>query len=167
MGKIPTEVYAYICQELLILLPMLAGIYLLKVNNWNTRTRCEICSKLTIKIPERRQLGMLLVICLFCVNNSSNFLQKFFFPHSVQMKRFSTTDANFFPSVTLRRDKVSVSNNMMGFLHTKFSQNLGNTGLLHNFSQKNKKKRIKKNVSLELLVDTTTKLIFKHALKFK
>ena len=31
-----------------------AGIYLLKVNNRNTRTRCEICSKLTIKIAERR-----------------------------------------------------------------------------------------------------------------
>ena len=30
------------------------GIYLLKVNNRNTRTRCEICSKLTIKTPERR-----------------------------------------------------------------------------------------------------------------
>ena len=32
-----------------------ARIYLLKVNNRNTRTWCEICSKLTIKIPERRQ----------------------------------------------------------------------------------------------------------------
>ena len=32
-----------------------AGIYLLKVNNRNTRTRCEICSKLTIKTSERRQ----------------------------------------------------------------------------------------------------------------
>ena len=31
------------------------GIYLLKVNNRNTRRRYEICSKLTIKIPERRQ----------------------------------------------------------------------------------------------------------------
>ena len=30
------------------------GIYMLKLNNKNTRTRCEICSKLTIKIPERR-----------------------------------------------------------------------------------------------------------------
>ena len=30
------------------------GIYLLKVNNKNTRTRREICSKLTIKTPERR-----------------------------------------------------------------------------------------------------------------
>ena len=36
---------------------LLAGIYLLKVNNRNTSTRCEICevcSKLTIKTPERR-----------------------------------------------------------------------------------------------------------------
>ena len=31
-----------------------SGIYLLKVNKRNTRTKCEICSKLTIKIPERR-----------------------------------------------------------------------------------------------------------------
>ena len=31
-----------------------AGICLVKVNNRNNRTRCEICSKLTIKIPERR-----------------------------------------------------------------------------------------------------------------
>ena len=29
------------------------GIYLLKVNNRNTRTMCETCSKLTIKTPER------------------------------------------------------------------------------------------------------------------
>ena len=32
-----------------------AGIYLFKVNNRNTRARCEICSKLTINTPERRQ----------------------------------------------------------------------------------------------------------------
>ena len=32
-----------------------AVIYLLKVNKRNTKTRCEICSKLTIKTPERRQ----------------------------------------------------------------------------------------------------------------
>ena len=30
-----------------------AGIYLLKVNNRNTRTRCEICSKLTIETLEQ------------------------------------------------------------------------------------------------------------------
>ena len=34
--------------------PVPVDIYLLKVNNRNTRTRCEICSKLTIKTPERR-----------------------------------------------------------------------------------------------------------------
>ena len=31
-----------------------AGICLLKVNNKNIRTRCVICSKLTVKTPERR-----------------------------------------------------------------------------------------------------------------
>ena len=31
-----------------------AGKYMFKVNNRNTRRRCEICSKLTIKIPEPR-----------------------------------------------------------------------------------------------------------------
>ena len=31
-----------------------AGNYMFKLNNRNTRTRCEICSKLTIKAPERR-----------------------------------------------------------------------------------------------------------------
>ena len=36
-------------------MPQLVGIYLLKVNNKNTTKRCEICSKLTIKTPERRQ----------------------------------------------------------------------------------------------------------------
>ena len=32
-----------------------AGNYMFKVNNRNTRTRCEIRSKLTVKAPERRQ----------------------------------------------------------------------------------------------------------------
>ena len=32
-----------------------ANIYLLKVTNWNIGKRCEICSELAIKIPERRQ----------------------------------------------------------------------------------------------------------------
>ena len=31
------------------------GIYLFKANNRNTKTKCEICSKLTINTPERRQ----------------------------------------------------------------------------------------------------------------
>ena len=41
------------------------GIYLLEVNNRNTRTRSEICSKLT-KTPERRQ--WLLCSSVFIVN---------------------------------------------------------------------------------------------------
>ena len=32
------------------------GTDLLKVNNENTKARCEICSKLIIKTPKRRQL---------------------------------------------------------------------------------------------------------------
>ena len=32
-----------------------AGNYMLKINNRNTRTRCVICSKLTIKTPEQYQ----------------------------------------------------------------------------------------------------------------
>ena len=35
--------------------PFPNDIDLLKVNNRNTKTRCEICSKLTIKIAEARQ----------------------------------------------------------------------------------------------------------------
>ena len=41
-----------------------AGISQLKVINRNTRTRCEICSKLTIKTPERRQ-ALLLTLNIF------------------------------------------------------------------------------------------------------
>ena len=32
------------------------GIYLLKVNNKNNGTRCEICSQLTIKMPDTLHL---------------------------------------------------------------------------------------------------------------
>ena len=35
--------------------PVPANIYLSKINNRNTRKKCEICSELTIKVPERRQ----------------------------------------------------------------------------------------------------------------
>ena len=34
--------------------PVPANIYLFKVYNRSTRTRCEICSELTIKTPEKR-----------------------------------------------------------------------------------------------------------------
>ena len=32
-----------------------ADNYMFKVNNKNTRAKCEICSKFTIKLPETRQ----------------------------------------------------------------------------------------------------------------
>ena len=40
------------------------GIYMFKVNNRNTRSKCEICSKLTMKTPERghwRRSGVFIV----------------------------------------------------------------------------------------------------------
>ena len=47
-----------ICSKVLIKPPKRRqyplGNYMFKVNNRNTRTRCEIYSKLTTKIPERR-----------------------------------------------------------------------------------------------------------------
>ena len=39
----------------------LAGNYMFESNNKNIRTRCEICSKLTIKTPERRRTGVFIV----------------------------------------------------------------------------------------------------------
>ena len=39
-----------------------AGVYLLEVNNRNTRTRCEICSVLTIMAPERRQCSNVSIV---------------------------------------------------------------------------------------------------------
>ena len=41
-----------------------AGNYMFKVGNRNTRTRCEICSRLTIKIPERRHWLVFLLLTL-------------------------------------------------------------------------------------------------------
>ena len=38
-----------------------AGNYMFKVNNKNTRTRCEICSKLTVTTPEKRTLNIQLL----------------------------------------------------------------------------------------------------------
>ena len=40
-----------------------AIIYLLEVNNRNTRKRCKICPKLTIKTPEQRLASFW---CFYC-----------------------------------------------------------------------------------------------------
>ena len=37
---------------------IITGSYLLKVDNRNTRTRCEICPKLTMATPEQHQLKL-------------------------------------------------------------------------------------------------------------
>ena len=43
---------------------MPASKYLLLVDNKNTRKRCEICLKLTIKTPERHHFLMFLLLSL-------------------------------------------------------------------------------------------------------
>ena len=57
MGKVFPEIWTNhtILINILFFGRCPASIHLLKVNNSNTGTRCEICSMLTIKIPERRQ----------------------------------------------------------------------------------------------------------------
>ena len=57
-GQVMLDVFSHFQLFLIFcvsLLSLFAGIYLLKVNNRNTRRRCETCSKLTIKTPEERR----------------------------------------------------------------------------------------------------------------
>ena len=44
------------------------GNYMFKVSNKNSRARCEICSKLTIKTPETTPLASFLVSLLLTLN---------------------------------------------------------------------------------------------------
>ena len=56
--RMPVEMVDVIVLNIIIflaILPFPAGIYLLKFNNRNTTTRCEICSKLIIKTTEQCQ----------------------------------------------------------------------------------------------------------------
>ena len=46
------------------------GYYMSKVNNRNTKTRCETSSKLTIKTPERRQEFVMFLLNFEQVNSS-------------------------------------------------------------------------------------------------
>ena len=46
-----------------------SGNYMFKVNNGNSRTRCEICSKLTIKTLERHQWQGSKYFSAFCVRD--------------------------------------------------------------------------------------------------
>ena len=75
------------------------GTYLLKVNNKNTRTRYEICSKLTIKTPERRHWRSVSIVNfehLIAVRNlirtilrKNRRCQKHFFPGDYNVTIFS------------------------------------------------------------------------------
>ena len=47
--------FCFISKQLFVIL-FPAGIYLFNVNNKNTILICKICSKLTMKAPEQRQL---------------------------------------------------------------------------------------------------------------
>ena len=53
------------------------GNYMFKVNNRDTRTRCEICSQLTIKTPERVVLASLLLTLNIFTPCSSVFIVNF------------------------------------------------------------------------------------------
>ena len=53
-----------------------AGVYLLKFNNRNTRTRCEICSKLTIKIPFHKHFSHLLLVFLLLEQVNAGWVMK-------------------------------------------------------------------------------------------
>ena len=70
-----------------------AGIYLLNVNNRNTRTRCEICSKLTIKMPHRRHCHCRLGRFNFSRDTSLHFHKNIVFHDQwVPNKRYTWTD---------------------------------------------------------------------------
>ena len=56
-----------------------AGNYMFKVNNRNTRTRCEICSKLTIKTPKRRHWAF----------QMKNLVQYFTITYRINHRRYS------------------------------------------------------------------------------
>ena len=68
--------------------PNPVGNYLFKANNRITKTRCEICSKLTIKILERRHwrrsgvflLTLNIFYTLLCLYLASNMLMKDLLP---------------------------------------------------------------------------------------
>ena len=69
--------------------------YMFKVNNRNTRTRCETYPKLKIKIPERRQASFW---CLYC------YLRTYFTPcSSVSIVNFEQVNAGLFLYTQLRR----------------------------------------------------------------
>ena len=54
-----------------------ASNHMFKVNNRNTRTRCKICSKLTIKTPEKSLLSLYCSLQTYFITYSSAFIVNF------------------------------------------------------------------------------------------
>ena len=52
LGRVLNMPLGKFCEKQTNFITFPVGNYMLKVNNRNTRERCEICSKLTIKTPE-------------------------------------------------------------------------------------------------------------------
>ena len=65
-----------------------ANIYFFKLNNKNTRKKCEICSNLTIKTPEQRLswAGNTKCDSNFCYSNFSTKLSRSGFNWRIQQK---------------------------------------------------------------------------------
>ena len=93
-----------------------AGNYMFKVNNRNTRTRCETCSKLTIKTPERRhwrhRYGVFIVNLKHILHFFLVFLLLTLSKHSVHwginphLNPLKNTTPSFVPS--LRFDHIAI-----------------------------------------------------------
>ena len=95
------------------------GIYMFKVSNRNTRTRCETCSKLTIRTPERPQWRRSGV---FIVN----------FEHILHLVLFLLLTLNMYLPAGITSDTnadcpnfwnillgIATSLNLIGFAHTR------------------------------------------------
>ena len=67
LWTISVSFWTNICWQRTYVVTCPVGIYMFKVNKGNTRIRCEICSKLTIKTPERQHWApMTSFWCLYC-----------------------------------------------------------------------------------------------------
>ena len=80
-----------------------AGNYMFKVNNRNSRARCEICSKLTIKLPERHYWRHLVPV-LFSITR---------FCSSLSIINFGQLNANWVFVPTWRFIALFYNNNFM------------------------------------------------------
>ena len=113
-----------------------AGIYLLKVNIRNTGTRCEICSKLTIKKPTRwqwRRFGVFIV----------NFEHISYLCSSVSIANFQHVIAGWYSNSKTMKQMISqkTKNNPLskrifsGATVSKIFENFKNTSNSHNNSE--------------------------------